>query len=291
MKKIKRVEFFNGANKGDVFLSRGVISWTVSNVSAEEYVYERFFDDKLIRDLKGVKPLRYKRNEKRSQLWTYQNNILRANVSYMVGTQYWDGTCAKTLLSALKGEIPRLLGIPVNATIEDIIPTIDFSYFKTQLIDDLLKDIKDSRKILICNNDTNSGQAVNFDMNPLIEYISDKCPGGHVFVSNDTDKKVLKQNVHYISDFIIEKDSADLIEISYVGKHCNLVIGRGSGPYTHCLTKENMHNPLLKFIGFCGGLSPMSFGLESIYKNKFFNNPAKNCAEAINFFKSIENKL
>ena len=40
----------------------------------------------------------------------------------------------------------------------------------------------------------------------------------------------------------------DLIYMGYIARHCDLIIGRNSGPFTYCMTKENLIDSPKKFL-------------------------------------------
>ena len=42
----------------------------------------------------------------------------------------------------------------------------------------------------------------------------------------------------------------DLNEISYLSTHCDLIVGKNSGPFIYCLTQQNINNPAKRFISF-----------------------------------------
>lgn len=294
MEEILKIEFYNLANRGDVFCSRGVVKWVLENIPTTDAAFIHHFGEKIIRDL----PLKYvscsqsdRKNTPRSQRWEISEGVLKANVSYMVHTEYFRaGSYARILLSALKGELKRILGHPIQVGVKDIIPEISYGCYKLNKINEILKQHRDRKKIMVCNNDVNSGQAINFDLNPLIDNFSSKKPDLLFFITNKRKNNIVRKNVIYIPD-IVEEEGSDLPEASYIGSNCNLILTRGSGPGTYSLSRENMNNNNLKFVGFCGHMGPMSFGLEEIFGNKFFNKPCRNSQEAISLSNRFINNL
>jgi len=47
-----------------------------------------------------------------------------------------------------------------------------------------------------------------------------------------------------------QQNNCDLNEISYLSRFCNVIIGKNSGPFVFCETKENFNNPDKTFISF-----------------------------------------
>jgi hypothetical protein len=58
-----------------------------------------------------------------------------------------------------------------------------------------------------------------------------------------------KDNIKYTKDIINIRDN-DLNEISYISTFCDIIIGRGSGPYCFSTIKSNLLNKNKIFIGF-----------------------------------------
>lgn len=286
---VKRIEFYNYANRGDVFCSRGVVKWMIDNVPVEEKpIYVHHFGEKIVRDLpvKYVPCSAYNDGNSipRKQRWAHKDGVLSCNVSYMVGTEYFNaGTYAKMLLEALKGELKRELGMTVEPRVVDIIPEILYESYKLDKIDEYLTKCRGRKKVMVCNNDVVSLQAENFDMNPLIESHSTQYPDMVFFVTNKREQNVSAPNVIYIPDLVEEPEGGDLPEASYIGSKCNVILTRGSGPGTFSITRKNVKNENLKFVGFCHAIGPMSFGLEQVTGNKFFNQRCDNAAQAVSF--------
>ena len=107
------------------------------------------------------------------------------------------------------------------------IPQIDFSRFE---IDNINKYRFDTwRKcVLICNNDCCSDQAVNIDWTPLISKLATMFKSTAFFVTNNN--KVLSDNVIDVSH-LVGKTGCNLMEIAYLATKCNIIVGKGSGPF------------------------------------------------------------
>lgn len=273
---------YNHAHMGDVFVSRGVVKWICTNIPAEGYVYEHRYSPKIVRDMHYVKSMPYERNETRQQPWTVIDGVLRANVSYMPQTPYYKKTSIETLWLALKGELKRELGIDVLATEEDLIPEMSYDKYDVSKIDEFMKSHQ-GKKVLVCNNETLSGQARNFNMNPLISTFSEKFPELHFIVTNEHKGRVAEDNVSYVTDMVVAFEGSDLPECAYAGTFCDLIISRGSGPATYCLSKTHLERTTLKYVGFCDHIEPMAIGLNKFYEGKFFNKFARDHTEAISY--------
>jgi hypothetical protein len=133
----------------------------------------------------------------------------------------------------------------------------------------LLPEIKNGFKVLICNNNSLSGQSNNLNLDYLIDQVSELYPDITFYV---TDKmSVNKSNVIFTSD--ITNALPDLLEISYISTKCNIIIGRGSGPYSFSILFENIKDESKTFLGLCENY------LEGIWdtkylKCKYYHNPS-----------------
>ena len=85
-----------------------------------------------------------------------------------------------------------------------------------------------------------SNQAINFDMNPIIINLAIKYPSCNFYVTHafPTDLK----NIIDCNTIISEKIKSNLNEISYISTFCDIIVGRGSGPFCFTHVKENLYN-------------------------------------------------
>ncbi len=100
--------------------------------------------------------------------------------------------------------------------------------------------------VLICNGDVLSNQSKNFDFTPIVEALA-KTHTDRTFVLT---KKVSinLDNVLYTDDFTGGKD---LFDIAWLSENkCDVIVGRSSGPFVFCQTKNNYLNPEKRIISF-----------------------------------------
>lgn len=167
----------------------------------------------------------------------------------------------------------KYIGIQIR-DIDFYIPSIQFA-ISPQCNPDFINKIG----ILICNNNTLSGQSENFDFFPICKELSKEFANRDVkFYFTNFDSKINElPNFFFIGNIFPGKIS-NLIEISkFTENYCNIIIGRSSGPYTFCVTKENILNCNKKFIGICHNRIE-AFGCEELFKSKCIhtNNYDKN---------------
>jgi hypothetical protein len=114
------------------------------------------------------------------------------------------------------------------------IPEINWNCFDIQNIDNFIEN--DKIYCLISNGDVLSGQALNFNFNPIIEKLSDNFSNINFILTNNKEK-LKKTNIFYTDD-IIKTENGDLNEIGYLGTKCKIIVGRASGPFCFCHNKS-----------------------------------------------------
>ena len=132
---------------------------------------------------------------------------------------------------------------------KDMLPVINFE--NLNIPKDLIKRMNSYKKeyrkmILISNNATLSGQAVNFDFNPIISKLAIEFPEYLFLITNHTPINVA--NVVKVEE--LTGGFPDLLYIGFISIFCDVIIGRASGPYCYTHIKENLLDKNKKFISF-----------------------------------------
>jgi hypothetical protein len=135
--------------------------------------------------------------------------------------------------------------------IEDYLPEVNFE--KLELYSKIEKTMEEYKKnykkiIFISNGDVLSEQSMNFDFTPIVESLSSKNLDCLFLLSKKTN--IERKNVVFTDD--ITGIIPDLLYISQISTHCDVIVGRDSGPYCFTHVKENILNPQKKYICFSG---------------------------------------
>lgn len=117
----------------------------------------------------------------------------------------------------------------------DHIPTIDYSLYEIQKIDNFLLGIHQPC-VIVSNGDVRSTQSHNFSM----DFIIDRMKLSFTVV---TTKDRQKKDEYFIGD-IVGRSDEDLSELSYLSTKSYAIIGRASGPYSFATVKENFNGDL-----------------------------------------------
>ena len=131
---------------------------------------------------------------------------------------------------------------------EEYLPRINYSFVDKQGIEYYINNNEPEGRMLICNNVPNSDQSFHGNMEEYIIPLAEENPGVH-FICTDKISKDL-DNVIYTKDIIGDVGQTDMLEISYLSRFCDVIIGKNSGPYVFCETYDNYMDSDKTFISF-----------------------------------------
>lgn len=247
---INNIYFYNNYHKGYLHVSRSFVKWLISKLQPiNSYYYSHYPNSNLLNDVEVIMLNISDFKKNRKQEWFIENGNLFANTWYgTFGTQCYssdNGITLKTLYNTFKRGIKESLGILIDEDEYSFFPEIDFSKYETQKIDHFIKS-NSQKKVLFCDNMVCSGQSTNFDFASILLSVSQAFPE-FLFIS--TNGKYNGNNIVTV-DRVIGKNDDNLNEISYFSNFCNCIVGRASGPFTYCSTKNNVRKkiPMVGFV-------------------------------------------
>jgi hypothetical protein len=264
-----KIIFFNHYHRGDMFTHKEFIKHLRNQLPDVIYEYLHFNHPKLTRDLEI--PTVGNPNNLDHHTKFYKNNS-----DIYINT--WGG-CDPTFMAKNKGlnlhsiydqwqEIFSFISVNFKKDIfmysekEDYLPNIDFSYFDLKNVDSYLLVHLNKKKVLICNGAPKSGQSFINNMDVFIQEAADNFPNIDFICTQKFEK--LQSNIVFTDDIIGDAEATDkrapwedkylnicdLPEISYLSEHCDLIVGKNSGPSTFCETYNNYMNPNKHFISY-----------------------------------------
>ena len=249
------INFYNNCNNGDIHFSRTLITLIKDNYPNCEYNFLHKNKKGLLKDLPYINEIDLDDKCLSNESVNFYDNTIYINTWYGQNNRIfldYGGGCTLATANIIVHHIFSKLNKTIIFDEEKLYPTVDFSQI-------LLPEIKDGFKILICNNNSLSGQANNVNLNHMIDVVSDLYPEITFYV---TDKiNINKNNIIFTSD--ITNVSPDLLEISYISTKCNIIVGRSSGPYSFSLLYENIKDESKTFLGLCNNY------LEGIWDTKY----------------------
>lgn len=249
--------FFNPCRNGDIHVSRTYIMDIMRKLPNNEYYYiqnANYTSGFILKDIPNLK-LSYNINNLDPNIsilnigntlyintWYGQSNFKYFNESYSKNKA---DDCSFYILYNIFIDVYKYLDISIES-FEYYFPIINYENINFSKIDAFLSNYTYDKNILICNNNVFSGQSVNFSFDAVVDYISDKYKNYSFILTNYSN--INKSNIYYTNDII--NISSDLNEISYLSNYCDIIVGRGSGPYTFSITNVNLLNPDKTFISF-----------------------------------------
>jgi hypothetical protein len=138
---------------------------------------------------------------------------------------------------------------------KEYIPTINYSQYEIGGI-----KVRQSKNIMVCNGDVMSGQAKNFNINQVVLDLAKKHKDCDFYVTQsiDTDMpNIIDANamtkVSSKARASTDSSRSNLNELSFLSTMCDVIVGRGSGPFCFTTVKENLHNPNKTLMCFGNG--------------------------------------
>jgi len=260
----RRCVFYNWYGNGDLFNSREFVKdimMQFRDLGVNEFYYAhgkvpRFFED--IDDLQYMRINEFCDNSKH-----YNFAGTDAYVDIYINT--WIGLEAKYVLPGIGCTIRKNremyndmfaemnLSIHLDKDYLDYLPQIDFSKINPDAINRMNLWLSQhlTKKIIIANGPVHSGQAENFDMNPIVDMIATEYPNRLILYTQRFD--AVQKNAIYTGDITQTEDDFDLNEIAYLSLNAEAVISRASGPATFTQVKENCLDKHMKYIVFSYG--------------------------------------
>lgn len=244
------VVFYNWFGNGDLYESREFVKDIIKIIPAREYHYAHAHSRKILMDIPQL----------------LQVGIIEETMQPMTGVRIFDNVvyintwigrdpkyvlpgvgCTLEKLYEMYNDILSELGYPsLPKQVIDYIPTFDWSYFKLGRVDDFVSEHPE-RKVLISNNEAQSCQAKNFDLNPAIEILCDTYPDTAFIICSPS---LISGGNLYITKEIIQADDCDLVEIAYLSKFTDVIIGRNSAPHVFAQHRENWDDPTKASLSF-----------------------------------------
>lgn len=252
---IKKIVFFNHFHRGDLHTHKEFVRQIMNEVTNVEFEYLHNNPEKLLIDL-NIKTTGTPEFLERKNALYKEDDIVYVNT--WVGSQ-WDVFCKHgginmhTLYEQwgkIYNAINKLTGsnLKLRDEKESYLPKIDYSYFKLSNIDLYLSEYSDKFKVLLCNNVPNSSQSFQEPIDDLIIEFASANPDIEIICTDEVDTDL--ENIKYTDQIIGCADGCDLQEISYLSGHCNVIIGKNSGPFVFCETYNNYMDESKRFYSF-----------------------------------------
>lgn len=249
---MKNICFFNHYHNGDIFHSKSFVREIIDSVNTQCF-YGHLNDPKLVLDLNVIHTTPPNIDHKTKFFETEDTFYINTWIgSYHDPGRKYLGECTLRFLYEMFSEIYEQVNSNFGtnlklSSVENYVPTIDYSKFNVSIIDDYIKEVT-GKKVLLSNGPCLSGQCkYHEDMQPIVNYLANKYPEITFIVTKPVDSPF--ENV-ISTEEIIKIDDCDLNEIGYLSTFCDIIVGRNSGPFCFATNKDNVDNPNISFYCF-----------------------------------------
>lgn len=254
---MKSICFFNHFHNGDLFNSREFIKEIVESIDTKFY-YGHYNSPFTLLDI-DVESIDVPQIDNKCKFLD-TDDIFYINTwvgsyfdtdffkSDMISDNFCTFEFSYKMFSMIYSEINQRYSANLELTsMEDYFPSIDFSKFEIENIDEYVRsDV--NKKVLFCNGPCMSGQCRYVgDLKPVIENLSIKYPNISFLATQKFDTNL--ENIKFTDD-IIKLDRCDLNEIGYLSTFCDIIVGRNSGPQCFSANKKNINDPNKMFYAF-----------------------------------------
>jgi hypothetical protein len=260
----REIAFYNQCNNGDIHVSRELVKYTVKLARAQhpdaKITYYHRNSPRLTVDMPEVehRPLTDMLKEAPPGVSSFQHlDGVYLNTWYAASPVFGSMFCTlNTLHELFKAHLRAWFGHDIDPDLSKFLPTYDWRLVVgADTVDRWYLEQRQHeghrRWVLLCNGQPMSGQtnmppgAFEAAMQPII----DAHPETLFLVTNEETHRFSGANVIGTRTIICRTD-CDLPEVAYLSGFCDVIIGRGSGPYSFSLLSENLLSPDKTFVCF-----------------------------------------
>jgi len=247
------VHLYNEFHAGDVFFSRAIIQLVKQYLTEGQTIkYHHNCSKGILKDLPYVTELPI------DEYCVRENTIYKpATGELYINTWYGQGnfkffnpgggTTLRTIHSICQNICNNLFNSCTFIEDENIYPQINHENIPH------CNSVFLGPNILICNDLAMSGQSNNMSFDITTHKLSTTFPNCTFFVTNKTFLSK-SPNIMYIDDIFPYRPN--LLEISKFSQKCSLILGRSSGPYSYCMSKDNITDIRKTFVSVANNYMP-----------------------------------
>jgi hypothetical protein len=259
-----KIIFFNHFHRGDLVTHKEFVRHIKQLLPNNQYEYWHFNHPKVNLDLQI--PLTNIPNELDQNVVFYENDDVLA-INTWIGVwgnilPQYNGINIETLYESWKIIFDKL-NLKLHEDREEYLPTIDYSFFNLEKVNSYLQS-NQQKRILICNGKPMSNQSFDGDMREIVTSFASSHPNIDFICTKKFENNL--SNILFTDDIIDDQENflgvnpawndrisntCDLNEISYLSTKCNAIIGKNSGPFVFCETKQNFKDQNKVFVSFC----------------------------------------
>lgn len=303
----KRIVFFNCFHNGDIHASRGFVRQIMNKIKQIEpstlFSYTHKMAPELLCDIPG---LTYDQGAL-GGVGSEHANLVKSGDTTYINTWYGQqnhkymnrhGISIDTIYAALDDSCKDLYGFALSDISTDpsvFYPTVDYTRIHTARVEQWLA-LHPGKKILIENGRALSDQAINFPMGPIVDSLARRHTDKIFILTSNESVSNSAGNIFFSDSITQRRGRTDLNEISFLSKHCDVIVGRSSGVFAFTLTQENLFQRKITYFNF-SNLVPVpadKYWLADLLRDKIHYNStiiSSNESDSSKIFQMIEGSL
>lgn len=249
MMEVRQLVFYTTGHNGDIHYSRNFVKDIMSKIPVQvEYRFNA--SHKLLKDLDKIIFTNSSLDHLRDNEIIYESDTKILYINTWVGssnTKFIQNEvgCSLTANYEKYKHIYSALNLEYNQP-HFYVPDVDWAKYDIEYVDNFLNSNPYDKFVLVSNGPVLSGQSANTNLNDVIGSLASNNKNVAFFLT-DNKSRIELPNVFYTSDFI-NTQGGDLNEIGYLGTKCDLIVGRGSGPFCFCHNKTSLFDQHTTFL-------------------------------------------
>lgn len=272
---INNIIFFSHEKNGDCFVNKGYVKDIMDRLPDLTYSYAHDHHPSIVQDLgcRFIRTFQIPKEVDKNQKAVHHEDSGTLFINTWIGA--WIG---KYLVHGQHGNFPLfhrawsefldMLNLSIDGDYSLYLPEIDYSQYDLTVADQYLQRINGRPLVVICNGLQQSGQSAMGVMPNVIDTLGRVYPDHEFLVTYKVNSNL--PNVTYTDDLFGSKEG-NLNQISYISRQSKLLIGKNSGPFTFCHTKEMLNDPTKIFLSFNYRPTDYLLGEGEYYANSFFS--------------------
>lgn len=272
---INNIIFYCHEKNGDCFVNKGYVKKIMQHMPDLSFSYAHDHHISIVQDLdcRFVRTFQIPDEVKKTEKAVLHEDTGTMFINIWIGA--WIG---KYLVPGQHGNFPlfhrawseflNMLEIPVEGDYDYYLPETNWNSFDLSAANLYLHKIFGKPLIIFCNGIQQSGQSAMGPMTNTIHKLATKYPTHEFLVTYKLDFNL--PNITYTDDLFGSKEG-NLNQIGYISRAAKLIVGKNSGPFTFCHTKENLNDPNKNFLSFNFRPTDYLLGEGEYHANSFFN--------------------
>jgi hypothetical protein len=250
-----KIRFFNHWHTGDVFHAKGYVQDLRRQLPDVEFWYMHPNHAKLMKDVAEYETVANIQPEIEQ---TVRGRFIgdTADINTWIGAYGWDvmprgeehGNWPS--IHRMFTSIYHILadnGIPVSIDASNplaYVPTTDFSVYDIAKGNKFLDETEGMPRMLLCNGVVRSQQSKLDDLKESVITLAKEFPDRAFICTSKFETKLA--NIYFTDD--IFGLTNDVNEIAYLSTHCDVIVGKNSGPYMYTHIQDNFFSPETTFV-------------------------------------------